>query len=106
MPILHMTIWTVFVIVILAFWRLRNWREVATVAVISGIILLFSQVMFLELTSAAGMDPARLLSDNSAVLHAGPFGLLAVLVLPLGWLGPIIGAGLVNRWQMVGETVR
>lgn len=104
MPILQMTLWIVTVIAVLSVWRLRSWREIVVVAVVSGIILMFSQMVFYELVTAANIDPAYLLSTNTAVLQAGPFGWLALLIMPLGWLGPLIGAGLVQRWQVAGRV--
>ncbi|GAB4271698.1 MAG: hypothetical protein Kow0080_17390 [Candidatus Promineifilaceae bacterium] len=99
MPVLHMIFWSVVVITILTLWRLHSWRDVAVAATISSIVLFFSQVLFVELASASGIDPNLLLSDNAAFLQAGPFGWIAVLIMPLGWLAPLIGAGLVIKWH-------
>jgi hypothetical protein len=39
------------------------------------------------------------LMDPGAFVMSGPYGWLALLVMPCGWLGPILGLNLVERWQ-------
>ncbi|VAW43434.1 hypothetical protein MNBD_CHLOROFLEXI01-2275, partial [hydrothermal vent metagenome] len=36
-------------------------------------------------------------------LQSGPFGWLALLVMPCGWLGPFVGFNLIQRFQGIGD---
>lgn len=103
MPILYMTLWSTVLIGVLA-WRLRSWGRLIVVAIVTAVVLIFSQALFTQLAINAGLDPSTALVDPAAYLAAGPFGWLALLVRPFGWLGPILGLNLVERWPGEWET--
>ncbi|MCA9936492.1 MAG: hypothetical protein H6662_12915 [Ardenticatenaceae bacterium] len=97
MPTLYMTFWSVTMIGAMSLWRLRNLRRMLAVLVITAVILLFSQTLFVQLSINAGLDPSAVLTEPARFLASGPIGWLALLVMPCGWLGPIIGLNLVQR---------
>jgi hypothetical protein len=103
MPIFYMTFWSVVVILAVGVWRLRDWLGVLAVSVVTLLVLMFSQALFVQLAVSAGLDPSLALADPGAYFRSGPLGWLALLVMPCGWLGPVVGMNLVERWQVVEE---
>ncbi len=101
MPFFYMTFWSLAIIIGLSLWRLHNWSERMTVTVITLLILLVTQSLFVQLTIAAGVDASDALLNPSRYLQSGPVGWLALLVMPCGWLGPFIGTNIVERWQHI-----
>ncbi len=99
MPTLYMIFWSAVMIIALSIWRLRDWGQILTVVLVTAFTLILSQSLFIQLSISAGLDPSDALFSAGDFLLAGPFGWLALLVMPCGWLGPFIGAGLTARWQ-------
>ena len=99
MPTLYMTFWCAVLIMAMGLWRLRSWGQVMIVTVITAFVLLLSQSLFIQLAVAAGVAPSDALLAPERFLLAGPSGWLALLVMPCGWLGPVIGLSLVARRQ-------
>jgi hypothetical protein len=99
MPIFYMAFWSFAIIFAVGVWRLRSWRHVAGMVIVTLLVLMFSKALFIQLSISAGLDPSMALMDPGAFVMSGPYGWLALLVMPCGWLGPILGLNLVERWQ-------
>ncbi len=99
MPTLYMTFWSVLMIGAMSVWRLRNVRRMIVALVITAVVLLLSQTLFVQLSVNAGVDPSTILTEPFHFLASGPTGWLALLVMPCGWLGPIIGMNVVQRLE-------
>lgn len=97
MPTMYMTFWSVLMIGAMGVWRLRSVGRVLLVLVVTAVVLLFSQSLFVQLSINAGLDPSTILTEPFRFLASGPMGWLALLIMPCGWLGPIIGLNLVQR---------
>ena len=98
MPVLYMILWSLVMIGGLSIWRLHDWRERTAVTVITFLVLLTTQSLFLQLTSAAGVDASDALLAPQHYLQSGPIGWMALLIMPCGWLGPFIGMNMIERW--------
>lgn len=96
MPI-YMIFWSIVLILILHVWRLQNWQQTAVVTAVTAVILFFSQALFAQLAVSAGVAPHMALTAPEQFLRAGIAAWLALLVMPCGWLGPLIGMNLVQR---------
>lgn len=99
MPILYMFIWSLVMIIGLSIWRLQTWGERATVTLITLLVLLVTQSLFVQLAISAGLDASDALLAPQRYVTNGPVGWMALLVMPCGWLGPFIGMNLVERTQ-------
>jgi len=99
MPTFYMVFWSVVMVLAMGMWRLRSWRGTAVVALVTFLILVVSQALFNQLALAAGVDPVLAFTAPELFMRGGPAAWLALLVMPCGWLGPIIGANLVQRSQ-------
>lgn len=99
MPILYMTIWSLVMIIGLSLWRLHSWGERFTVTLITFLVLLVTQSLFVQLAFSAGLDASDALLAPQQYIASGPVGWMALLVMPCGWLGPFIGMNLVERSQ-------
>ncbi|MCA9971911.1 MAG: hypothetical protein KC425_16925 [Anaerolineales bacterium] len=97
MPIFHMTFWSITLIFALGIWRLRSLHKVLGVTLVTAVVLLISQTLFVQLAISAGLDPSDALTNPLLFLASGPVGWLALLVMPCGWLGPILGLNLVQN---------
>ena len=99
MLLIYMAFWSIFIILFMGLTRIRNLAQIIIASLITVLVLLLSQVMFTEFSVAAGLYPELALSNPNYFLMQGMMGWLALLVLPCGWLGPIIGLHLAQRWQ-------
>lgn len=104
MPTVYMLFWSLVVVMALGIWRLRTWGQMLVVLLITALVLLISQSLFVQLALTAQLDPAVALTQPALFVWSGPIGWLALLVMPCGWLGPILGLHLVQRWQLAPET--
>lgn len=103
MPIFYMALWSFAVILAVGAWRLRSWRHVVGMVLVTVFVLMFSQALFVQLSISAGLDPSTALTNPSAFVVSGPYGWLALLVMPCGWLGPVLGLNLVERFETMPE---
>lgn len=96
---IYMAFWSIIIILFLGLTRIRNLAQIIIASLITALVLLLSQVLFAEFSAAAGLYPDLALSNPNFFLTQGMMGWLALLVLPCGWLGPIIGLHLAQRWH-------
>ncbi len=101
MPTLYMIFWSSIMILALGLGRLRNLGQMLVLSLVTAFILILSQSLFIQLSVSAGLDPSTVLYSSGDFLRGGPLGWLALLVMPCGWLGPMIGLNLVHRWVMM-----
>lgn len=99
MPFFYMTFWSLVMIIGLSLWRLHRWGDRLAVMVITLIVLLVTQTLFLQFTLAAGLEASDALLAPQRYLQSGLAGWLALLIMPCGWLGPFVGMNMVSRWQ-------
>jgi len=104
MPTQYMLFWSVIMILAIAVWHLRHWSDIIFIMFVTVFVLFISQTLFINLSLAANLDPSLALQDPFSFLRGGLYGWLALLVMPCGWLGPIIGLNLVQgKYQVTGN---
>ncbi|WP_420629482.1 hypothetical protein [Candidatus Leptofilum sp.] len=103
MPTLYMIFWSIIIVAAFSVWRLRNWNQRLVVTVVTLLVLLLSQSLFVSLAASAGLNPSDALLAPERFLQRGPFGWLALLVMPCGWLGPFVGFNLIQRLSISEE---
>lgn len=91
MSTVYMITWSTIVIFAVGFGRIRDVRQTAGVAAIAALILLMTQTLAGQLAYSVGLEPHLIFSAPELFFLRGPIGWLALLVMPCGWLGPIIG---------------
>jgi len=99
MPTLYMIFWSIIIVIAFSVWRLQTWNQRLLVTAVTVLVLLLSQFLFLSLAASAGLNPSDALLAPERFLQGGPFGWLALLVMPCGWLGPFVGFNLIQRFQ-------
>lgn len=102
MPTLYMIFWSFIIVAAFSAWRLQTWNQRLVVTVVTLLVLLVSQSLFVSLVTSAGLNPSDALLAPERFLQSGPFGWLALLVMPCGWLGPFVGFNLIQRLS-IGE---
>jgi len=85
--------------------RVRNLGQIVVMTLVTAFVLLLSQSLFIQLSISAGLEPSSILYASSDFLLSGPLGWLALLVMPCGWLGPVVGWSLVKRWFRSAEII-
>ena len=101
MPSMYMTFWTLMMVLVIGLWRLQEWRQRAFIMVVTLLILFISQTLFVQLAISAGLNPSDVFLAPERFLYTGPAGWLALLVMPIGWLGPFLGVNLLHRMQEI-----
>ena len=96
---IYMALWSIAIIFLLGLTRVRNLAQIIVVTLVSALVLVVSQALFIELSATIGAYPGLIFSDPGYYLSQGMVGWLALLVMPCGWLGPMIGLHLAQRWQ-------
>jgi hypothetical protein len=61
----------------------------------SALILAVSHLLFTQLSASAGIEASAVFNPND-YLSYGPLAWLALMVMPFGWLGPIISLNLMK----------
>ncbi len=95
MPTTYMLIWSIVFVLIVGMFRVRSMGRLMGALLVSAIILGVSHLLFTELTAAAGMEATAVLNPD-LYLQKGPIAWLALMVMPFGWLGPIISLNLMK----------
>ena len=97
MPTLYMICWSIIMVAAFSVWRLQTWNQRLIVTAVTLLVLELSQSLFASLEASSGLNRSDALLAPERFLQNGPFGWLALLVMPCGWLGPFIGFNLVQR---------
>lgn len=95
----YMAIWSIFLIVLFGVTRIRNGAQLLFVSGFTALVLFVSQALFEQLSLVAGLHPSVAMMDPGLYLGQGPVAWIALLVMPFGWLGPVLGLQIVQRWQ-------
>ncbi|MFK7805235.1 MAG: hypothetical protein AB8G95_26625 [Anaerolineae bacterium] len=96
----YMIFWSVVMMILVGFVRLRSLHQFAIMGALSAGIILISWVLAMQLASGTGLDLILFspLSHPDLYIAQGPAGWMILMVLPCGWLAPIIGANAAERW--------
>lgn len=96
---IYMSVWSVVMILVMGFTRVRHVPRLLVMSLITFLVLFLSQVLFEQLALSAGVAPNMILFDPGTFVSRGPIGWLALLIMPCGWLGPMLSLHLVERWK-------
>ncbi len=94
----YMVLWSIAILGAIALWRVRHAGQLLIISLVSALVLLLSQTLFWQLSQAAGILPSSGMIEPAVYVQHGPVAWLALLVMPCGWLGPILGLSLVEKW--------
>lgn len=97
MPTVYMMTWSIVIIFATGAWRLRRWTDIGSVILVTAVILFITHILFQHFSLTAGISTNSTSFDFNLYLRSGLSGWLALLVMPCGWLGPIIGLHLVQK---------
>ena len=96
----YMMIWSAIMVVGFSFFRVRQLRHTVLMTVVTFLILAMTHALFVQLSLGAGINPAiNGQISLTEYIYAGLIGWLALLVMPCGWLGPVVGLHLAERLQ-------
>jgi hypothetical protein len=90
-----MLIWSIVFVLIVGSLRIRHMGRLIGALVGSALILGVAHVLFTQLSASAGITATAVLTPNDYLAY-GPLAWLALMVMPFGWLGPIISLNLMK----------
>ena len=103
MSVIYMISWSIVMTCAVGVGRIQDFRQTATVATVAALVLLMTQALAGQLAATVGLESSMIFVAPELFLQAGPAGWLALLVMPCGWLGPIIGMNFVrDRFEAMG----
>ncbi len=94
---LYMLFWSIVMIGLLGIGRLRYWQQWLMAGVGTVAILLISQTLFAQLSLSVGVDPNYGIIAPSIYFNKGIMGWMSLLIMPCGWLAPIISLNAARR---------
>lgn len=95
MPTTYMLIWSIIFVLIVGSFRIHHLSRLLGALLGSALILGVAHLLFTQLSIAAGIEATVVLSPSD-YLSYGPLAWLALMVMPFGWLGPIISLNLMK----------
>ena len=95
MPTTYMLIWSIIFVLIVGSFRIHHLSRLLGALLGSAVILAISHLLFTQLSIAAGIEATTTLTPNDYLAY-GPLAWLALMVMPFGWLGPIISLNLMK----------
>ena len=98
----YMIFWSVVMMILVGVVRLRSLHQFAIMGLLSGGIILLSWLIALQLADGTGLDLALFspLAHPDLYIAQGPAGWLILMIVPCGWLAPILGVNVAERWAM------
>ncbi|MEM9774013.1 MAG: hypothetical protein AAF902_05500 [Chloroflexota bacterium] len=96
----YMIFWSVVMMMLVGLVRLRSLHQFAIMGLLSAGVLLISWMLANQLASGTGLDITLFnpLIYPELYIAAGPAGWMILMVMPCGWLAPILGANAAERW--------
>ena len=91
MPVVYMIVWSVIMLLAFGILHLRSLKRLAVATAVTAFVILFSGAMFSRLSATIGVDPNLVMLAPNLFIWSGPIGWLALIILPFGWLAPIVG---------------
>jgi hypothetical protein len=99
MMAVYMVFWAMVMLGLLGIGRLRNGQQWVVAVVGTALILMVSQTLFAQLSIFVGVAPLHGFVNPVSYLDKGLLGWMALLIMPCGWLAPILSLNMVRRWQ-------
>ena len=96
---IYMGLWSLVMVGLLGSGRFRAWQQWVVAVVGTALILLISQTLFVQLSAVVNIPPAYGFVDPVSYVGKGAIGWMALLIMPCGWLAPLISLNIVRRWQ-------
>ncbi len=79
MSLLYMVFWSVVMVVALSVLRVRSWRQRFLLCLVTAVVLLVSQSLFLQMSYTLGVDANLALVAPQQYLLRGPMGWMEFL---------------------------
>lgn len=95
--LIYMSIWSIVMVLFLGLSRARSGGQLVLMGTVAGLVLVVSQMLFSLLSESLGIAPNMGMVNPALYVAAGPAGWLALLVMPCGWLGPVLGLHITNQ---------
>jgi hypothetical protein len=99
MPTIYMAFWSIVMVLVAGLWRFRSLAQVMVATLTTAVTLFLSYALFSQLSLAVGLTPDPATFDPAAYLGRGIFGWMALLVMPCGWLAPVLGLRLAQKLE-------
>ncbi len=100
----YMIFWSIFMMIAIGATRLRNIRQFATMGAVSGLIVFIAYTLANHTAQQVGLDMLFFnpLAHPDIYMRHGLLGWLVLIIIPCGWLAPVIGLNAAQRWDRLG----
>lgn len=97
----YMLFWSITMSLAIGFVRLKNWRQFTGMAVVSFLIVLTAYALAAQTARGIGLDLDFFnpLAYPNLYWAEGPLGWMVLMIIPCGWLAPVIGLNTAQRWD-------
>ncbi len=99
----YMIFWSIVMMMLVGLVRLRSLIQFGIMGTLSAATLLICWLLASSLADGTGLDISHFnpLAYPDLYISQGPTGWMILLVVPCGWLAPILGANAAERWGSV-----
>lgn len=95
----YMIFWSLVMMILLGLFRLQSWYQFGVMGFLSWVTLTLSWLLANQLADGTGLDLNLFnpIAQPDLYISQGPAGWLILLVVPFGWLAPLVGVNVAER---------
>ncbi len=99
----YMLMWSAVMTATLGFVRLQHWRQFVGMAAVSLLIVFTAYALAAQTASSIGLDLDFFnpIAYPNLYWAQGPLGWMVLMIVPCGWLAPVIGLNTAQRWEFL-----
>lgn len=97
----YMVFWSIMMMLLVGLVRLRSLHQFVIMGLLSGGIIMLSWMIAGRLAEGTGLDLTLFspLAHPDLYVAQGPIGWLILMIVPCGWLAPVLGVNVAQRWE-------
>ena len=99
----YMLFWSIIMTLTIGFIRLKRFRQIAAMSAVSLLIVFIAYALAAQAARSAGLDLDFFnpLAYPELYMAKGPLGWMVLMIIPCGWLAPVIGLNTTQRWALL-----
>lgn len=100
MSLNYMIFWSMLMMLFIGLMRLRSFYQFGIMGFLSATMILLCWLLANQLADGTGLDIVIFnpLANPEIYMSQGPVGWMILMIVPCGWLAPLLGANVAERW--------
>ena len=96
----YMIFWSIIMMLFMGLLRLRSLYQFGIMGFLSWTTILLCWLVANQLADGTGLDISLFnpLANPHIYTSQGPIGWMILMIVPCGWLAPLLGANVAERW--------